>query len=143
MTNLIVLDTSFIIASIISNKDSQILKMAKSGKINLCYSDETFQELEDALKKKNNKKQISNNGKVARFVADYKYNAKRVSTTKEVKICRDPKDDKFIDLALCANADFIISNDKDLLVLESFNHVKILDPEDFFRTSSLYINQKI
>ena len=56
MTNLIVLDTSFIIASIISNQDSPILKMAKSGEISLCYSDETFQELKDTLKKKNNKK---------------------------------------------------------------------------------------
>jgi putative PIN family toxin of toxin-antitoxin system len=134
MTNLIVLDTSFIISSIISNKDSQILKMAKTGKISLCYSDETFQELVETLKSKNIRKYIANNNAVAKFVAWYKYNAKEIIVTKEVKICRDPKDDKFIDLALSANADFIISNDKDLLVLESYNRVKILDPADFLKS---------
>lgn len=133
MTKLIILDTSFIIASIISIKDSQILKMAKTGKISLCYSDETFQELVETLKSKNIRKYISNNREVAKFVAWYKYNAKNIIITKEVKICRDPKDDKFIDLALSADAHFIISNDKDLLILESFNNTKILDPEDFLK----------
>ena len=134
MTNLIVLDTSFIIASIISNKDSQILKMAKDGKMILYYSSETFLELVETLKSKNIRKYISNNKEVAKFVAWYKYNAKKIIITKEVKICRDPKDDKFIDLALSANANSIIANDKDLLGLEVFDQIKIINPEEFLKS---------
>jgi len=42
--------------------------------------------------------------------------------------CRDPKDDKYLELALAAGADTIVSSDDDLLVLHPWRGVRILRP---------------
>lgn len=45
-----------------------------------------------------------------------------------IAACRDPKDDKFLELAVNGRADLIVSGDADLLVLGSFRDIPILDP---------------
>ena len=42
--------------------------------------------------------------------------------------CRDPKDDKYLELALASGADTIVSSDGDLLVLHPWRGVRILRP---------------
>jgi putative PIN family toxin of toxin-antitoxin system len=42
--------------------------------------------------------------------------------------CRDPKDDEYLELALAAGADTIVSSDDDLLVLHPWRGVRILRP---------------
>lgn len=48
-----------------------------------------------------------------------------------VSASRDEDDNKFIETALNGKADYIISGDKDLLVLRSFEHITILKPAEF------------
>ena len=43
-----------------------------------------------------------------------------------LKVCRDPKDDKFLEAALAGKADVIVSGDDDLLVLTPFEEIPIL-----------------
>jgi putative PIN family toxin of toxin-antitoxin system len=45
--------------------------------------------------------------------------------------CRDPKDDKYLELALAAGANIIVSGDDDLLVLDPWRGVRILRPADY------------
>ncbi len=45
--------------------------------------------------------------------------------------CRDPKDDKYLELALAAGAEIIVSSDDDLLVLHPWRGVRILSPADY------------
>ncbi len=45
--------------------------------------------------------------------------------------CRDPKDNKFLELAVSANASCIVTGDKDLLVLNPFRGIPILNSADF------------
>ena len=45
-------------------------------------------------------------------------------------VCRDPDDDKILALARAAQADVIISGDRDLLTLGSFHDIPILTPAD-------------
>lgn len=52
----------------------------------------------------------------------------------EVRACRDPKDDQILELALNGEAEYIISGDRDLLVLNPFQGVKIVTAEDFLQT---------
>ena len=51
--------------------------------------------------------------------------------TERVTDCRDPKDDKYLELALAAGADAIVSSDQDLLVLHPWRGVRVLRPADY------------
>ena len=46
-------------------------------------------------------------------------------------VCRDPDDIKILGLAVASNADYIVTGDKDLLVLKSFEGISILNPRSF------------
>ena len=45
--------------------------------------------------------------------------------------CRDPNDDKYLELALAAGAETIVSSDDDLLVLHPWRGVRILRPAEY------------
>ena len=57
--------------------------------------------------------------------------AEEVAITESVGACRDPKDDKFLELAVSGRADYLVTGDLDLLVLDPFRGVRILTPADF------------
>lgn len=48
-----------------------------------------------------------------------------------IRACRDPKDDKFLDVAMSGNARAIITGDRDLLELDPFHEVRIVTPAAF------------
>lgn len=48
-------------------------------------------------------------------------------------ICRDIDDNQILQLASFVKADFLITGDKDLLVLEHYLSVSILSPRDFMK----------
>ena len=54
-----------------------------------------------------------------------------VPILRRVAACRDPRDDKFLDVALAGEAAAIISGDKDLLVLTPWHGIPILTPAEF------------
>jgi uncharacterized protein len=57
--------------------------------------------------------------------------AEMIEINDTIAACRDPKDDKLLELAVGGNADFLITGDKDLLVLNPFRAVKIITPREF------------
>jgi uncharacterized protein len=57
--------------------------------------------------------------------------AESVTITERVTGCRDPRDDKFLELAVNGRADLIVSGDSDLLVLDSFWGIPIITPATF------------
>ncbi|MEJ0067664.1 MAG: putative toxin-antitoxin system toxin component, PIN family [Pseudomonadota bacterium] len=60
--------------------------------------------------------------------------ADRVEITEPIAACRDPKDDKFLELAVNGSADVIVSGDDDLLILAAFRGIVIVDPASFGRS---------
>jgi putative PIN family toxin of toxin-antitoxin system len=56
-----------------------------------------------------------------------------VIITEQITVCRDPTDDKFLELAVSGQADFILSGDADLLVLHPFRGIPILNPAGFIQ----------
>ena len=53
----------------------------------------------------------------------------RVDAT--IRECRDPRDDKFLELAVSGKASHIITGDQDLLALHPFRGISILTPREF------------
>jgi putative PIN family toxin of toxin-antitoxin system len=67
------------------------------------------------------------------FITALVRQATLIETRETVDVCRDPKDNKFLDLALCGKASCIISGDKDFLVLHPFQGIPILTPRQFLK----------
>jgi uncharacterized protein len=59
--------------------------------------------------------------------------AEQVAISERIALCRDPEDDKFIELAVNGRADLIISGDADLLGLDSVRDIPIVTPAAFVR----------
>jgi hypothetical protein len=54
-----------------------------------------------------------------------------VTVTERITACRDPTDDKFLELAANGHADLIVSGDADLLALNPFRDIPIVTPAVF------------
>lgn len=54
--------------------------------------------------------------------------AELVTIVERITACRDPADDKFLELAVNGRADLIVSGDRDLLALDPFRGIPILTP---------------
>ncbi len=54
-----------------------------------------------------------------------------VKPTRQIKICRDPKDDMFIEAALAGDASCVVTGDDDLLTLKKFETVRFVIPRTF------------
>jgi putative PIN family toxin of toxin-antitoxin system len=54
--------------------------------------------------------------------------AEWVPVTTSVRLCRDPTDDKFLELAVDGKATLLVTGDKDLLALSPFRTVSIIEP---------------
>lgn len=59
--------------------------------------------------------------------------AEMVTIVERVAACRDPKDDKFLELAVNGRADVVVSGDNDLLALHPFREIPIVQPAAFIR----------
>ncbi len=67
--------------------------------------------------------------------------AGNVEPTERVTDCRDAKDNKYLELALAAAAEAIVSSDDDLLVLHPWRGIDIVTPAEF--VARLELNQDI
>jgi len=57
--------------------------------------------------------------------------AELIAITERIAACRDPKDDKFLELAVNGHADLIVTGDADLLALNPFREIPVVTPAMF------------
>jgi putative PIN family toxin of toxin-antitoxin system len=95
-------------------------------------SEDTLAELIDVLNREKFRRYIPSS-RVVDYVEWYVAISELAVVTEPVVACRDPKDDKFLALALAGKADCIIAGDSHLLEMVSFAGVAIYSPTDFLR----------
>lgn len=54
-----------------------------------------------------------------------------VEIEESIRICRDPKDDKFLEVAVNGQATSLMTGDQDLLILHPFRSIPIVTPRTF------------
>jgi uncharacterized protein len=59
----------------------------------------------------------------------------KIEINQTVEGCRDPKDNMILELAVCGEADMIITGDRDLLDMITFGGISIVSPKDFLELS--------
>ena len=69
-----------------------------------------------------------------RFLVALLKESELVAITEQINDCRDPNDNKFLELAVCGNADVLVTGDDDLLALNPFRGIAIVTPRDFLNS---------
>lgn len=103
-------------------------KAVEQGK--LLVSQATIDEVNEVLRRKGFDKYVREEERIE-FVTALVKDAILVEITEKVSECRDPKDNKFLELAVCGNAACIVSGDNDLLSLHPFRGIPIVTPRQF------------
>ncbi len=132
----VVLDTNVFVSILIRPGDtflSLIDHIEKSATI--LYSADTLTELVDVLRRRKFAR-YTNADEVAAFVAWIAAAGELVTINEAVTGSRDAKDDKFLALAVAGKADYLVSGDKDLLVLGRIGGTAIVTPADFVASRS-------
>lgn len=127
----LVIDTGVAVSALILPRSvpRQAIDAARSvGR--LLVSPATFAELENVLRRPKLKRYLTEQERLE-FLDSYISTSAAVAITEHVAACRDAKDDKFLELAVSGQAEFIISGDADLLALHPFRGIKIVTPRDF------------
>jgi uncharacterized protein len=65
------------------------------------------------------------------FLVDLSETVQFIDVTEQINECRDPKDNKYLELALSGQAECIVTGDDDLLVLNPWRGVEILNVQEF------------
>jgi putative PIN family toxin of toxin-antitoxin system len=96
----------------------------------LLVSEATLEELDDVLRRPKLSAYVSEDQRLE-FLAAYIRDAEDVDATIRLRECRDPKDDKFLELAIEGRATHVVLGDQDLLTLSPLRGIAILTPADF------------
>ncbi len=94
-------------------------------------SEQTFEELQTTLYKSKFDRYFAIEDTRPGILATILRYSFVVTPNETIKLCRDPKDDMYLELAVSGNADCIISGDPDLLVLHPFRNIPIITPKEF------------
>jgi putative PIN family toxin of toxin-antitoxin system len=131
----IVLDTNTVLSSLISPGGAAANAVAAAfGAHEVVESPETLRELGEKLASPRLAAFIDPDFAKIAFKA-FAASVTMVEAAKNVTVCRDPKDNMFLDLAVAARALAVVSGDRDLRTLKHINgigHViPIIDPQQY------------
>jgi putative PIN family toxin of toxin-antitoxin system len=128
-----VTDTNVLVSAVIfpNSVPRQALRKALHCGI-LLFSDSTLNELKTVLFRSKIDRYVTREERAV-FLAQLESVAEMVPTVQIVRECRDPKDDKFLEVALNGRADVIITGDVDLLRMHPWREIEILTPADYLK----------
>ena len=96
----------------------------------LLFSDETMIELADVLARSRFDRYINRQDRQD-FIFQLCSLVEFVPIIRRVRECRDPDDDKILEVALNGRADVIVTGDEDLLALHPWRGIAIVTPREY------------
>jgi len=125
----IVIDTNVLISGVFfGGFPRKVLVSAVERKITACATAEIVGEYEAVIAEMLAEKQGHLNRNILSPLIE---TLDIIEPVSEIKACRDPDDDKFIGCAKDARALYIVSGDKDLLVLKQYENIEIITAKEF------------
>jgi putative PIN family toxin of toxin-antitoxin system len=98
----------------------------------LLFSEGTMNELAEVLHRPKFDDYVSAEERTL-FLRQLAETAEFISIIQIVRECRDPRDDKFLEVALNGRADVIITGDADLLALHMWREIEIVSPGEYLK----------
>lgn len=134
----IILDTNFFISYlIISQKRDAVeflINLIFEKRIQLIFSHELLSEIRTTTKKKKLQKYFTETSSIEDFdklLALFEKYSLIIEVNSDIDLCRDKKDNFLLNLSKDSNADFLITGDKDLLIINIIENTKIITWTEF------------
>jgi uncharacterized protein len=126
-----IVDTNVLVSAALfpNSVPRQALDYARSIGI-LLVSDTTCTELQQVLQRSKFDRYASRDRREL-FLQTLLNKTERIEITETIDICRDPKDNQYLELAISGQANAIVTGDQDLLVLHPFRGISIVNAHDF------------
>ncbi|TVR16898.1 MAG: putative toxin-antitoxin system toxin component, PIN family [Balneolaceae bacterium] len=127
----LILDTNLWISFLINSNYEKLDELLLNQKCKLLFSQELLEEFVAVAKRPKLRKYISRDEleyllETIDEVADF------VNVTSNISECRDPKDNFLLSLAVDGKADYLLTGDRDLLVLKEIGNTEIKTISEFF-----------
>ena len=127
----LVLDTNVLVSAALRNGSlphRTLLNARMEGR--LLASDETLAEFRSVLLRDKFDRDVDRALRMD-LLQEYERLCTLVSIPTPIRACRDPKDDKFLEVAVHGLADAIVTGDRELLELNPFHGIAILSPAEY------------
>ncbi len=127
----VVFDTNVVISAMLvplSIPRRALDRAMREGRILISVA--TTTELDEVIHRPRFDKYLSEEERIE-FLTTLVHDAELVSVVDGVTDCRDPRDNKFLELAVSGRATHIVTGDLDLLVLHPFRSITVVSPKAF------------
>ncbi|MBQ7198848.1 MAG: putative toxin-antitoxin system toxin component, PIN family [Selenomonadaceae bacterium] len=126
----ILIDTNILISGLyFHGLPKKLLSEIDLEQFKICVNQEIISEYTEKIDKKFSKSKYILNMELREKIFSSFNSFDKVSN---LKVCRDPDDDKFINCAIDAKAIYIVSGDNDLLELKNFAGIEIVTAREFY-----------
>jgi len=128
----VVLDTNIVVSALIAEKgaSARIFEKILLREIKNYTSKEIIEELKEVFSRKEITKRTDS--KARNFILEnYLKSSIKIQKITEINLVEHESDNKFIEIAVDAEADYIVSGDQHLLKLKKFMEIKIVTPREF------------
>ncbi len=125
----LVLDTNTLVSAFFwEGNEAELLRKIEQSKAKLYITSEILKEVEEVIKRPKFDKVMKNAGLTPDQIMQKIVSLSHLIIAPKitVKVCRDEKDNKFLECAESAKADYLVSGDEDLLVLKEYNGIPIV-----------------
>lgn len=127
----VIVDTNALISRLLIPNSTPARAVRKAiTEADLLISEETLGELADVIARPKFDRYVTVSER-QQFIRLLGRVAELIPVAYSVQACRDPRDDKFLALAVNGDADLIVSGDADLLELNPFHGVRIMKPATY------------
>ena len=126
----VIFDTNVWISFLIGKRLTSLKEYISTGKITIVTTEQLLKEIKEVTGRERLKKYFPQQS-VIELLDLLETIAEKVEIKPTHFLSRDPKDNFLLNLIDFSKADFVVTGDKDLLVLDRFKTAAILTPADF------------
>ena len=125
----VVIDTNVFVSAILkSGNPEKIVTLWRQGQIHLLLSPYLAAEILSVLQRLGIESMY-----IAQLTYRLEHHTIQILPASSIALCRDPKDNEILSLAVDGDADYIITGDTDLLTLGKIEKTIIMKPKDFLK----------
>ena len=125
----LVLDTNTIVSAFFwEGNEAELFRKIEQGRAKLYITSEVLKEVEEVIKRPKFNEVMMKAGltpdQIIQKIVSLSHLV--IAPKLNIKVCRDKKDNKFLECAESAKVDYIVSGDEDLLFLKEYKGIQIV-----------------